>query len=384
VDFALSEEQRLMQDSLSRLLQRSYGFEQRREYQRSATGWSGDLWRQYAEMGLLALPFDERHGGLSGTPVETMIVMEQLGRAITLEPYLATVVLAGGVLRHAGSDGQNGRIIGKIIEGTWTLALAHEEAAAHGDLAYVETTARLTGGTWRLDGEKSFALHGGSANAIIVSARVGGTSPTDRDGIGLFLVDPDDPGVRIDDYPLHDGQRAAAVRLSSATVAQGDVIGVPGKAFPVLERVYQEAIAAICAEAVGVMAELHEMTVAYLKQRRQFGVPIGNFQALQHRAADMYIALEQAKSMAIFATMMSAHSNDSARALAVSAAKVQIGRSGRWIGEQAMQLHGGIAMAMEFKAGHYFKKLTMLDQFLGDADHHLELLSAGDGLFEHD
>jgi pimeloyl-CoA dehydrogenase small subunit len=384
VDFALSEEQRLLQDSLSRLLQRSYSFEQRKEYQRSGTGWSGDIWRQYAEMGLLALPFHERHGGLSGTPVETMIVMEQLGRAVTLEPYLATVVLAGGILRHAGSDEQNERIIAKIIDGTWTLALAHDEAATHGDLGYVETTARHAGGTWRLDGEKSFALHGGSANAIIVSARVGGNSPADRDGIALFLVDPGDPGVRIDDYPLHDGQRAATVTLSSAGVAQEDVIGAPGEAFRVLEQVHHEANAAICAEAVGVMTELHEMTVTYLKQRRQFGVPIGNFQALQHRAADMYIALEQARSMAMFATMMSTNSDDMARAQAVSAAKVQIGRSGRWIGEQAVQLHGGIGMAMEFKAGHYFKRLTMLDQFLGDADHHLELLSAGDGLFEHD
>jgi pimeloyl-CoA dehydrogenase small subunit len=384
LDFALSEEQRLLQDSLSRLLQRSYSFEQRKEYQRSATGWSDDIWRQYAEMGLLALPFHERHGGLSGTPVETMIVMEQLGRAITVEPYLATIVLSGGILRHAGSDEQNERIIGKIIDGTWTLALAHEEAAAHGDLGYVATTARRTDGTWRLDGEKSLALHGGSANAIIVSARVGGNSPADRDGIALFLVNPGGPGVRIDDYPLHDGQRAATVTLSSAAVAQEDVIGAPGEAFRVLEQVHHEANAAICAEAVGVMTELHEMTVTYLKQRRQFGVPIGNFQALQHRAADMYIALEQARSMAMFATMMSTNSDDMARAQAVSAAKVQIGRSGRWIGEQAVQLHGGIGMAMEFKAGHYFKRLTMLDQFLGDADHHLELLSAGDGLFEHD
>jgi pimeloyl-CoA dehydrogenase small subunit len=383
MNFALSEEQRLMQDSLCRLLQKSYGFEQRKDYQRSASGWSDDVWRQFADMGLLALPFDDRHGGLSGTPVETMIVMEQLGRAITLEPYLATVVLAGGILRHAGSDEQNERIVGQIIGGTWTLSLAHEEAAAHGEIAHVGTTAQWTDGTWRLDGEKSFALHGGSADALVVSARVSG-GPSDKDGIALFLVDSRSPAVRIDDYPMHDGQRAAAVSLSSAAVAPQDVIGTPGKMFPVLERVNQEAIAAVCAEAVGVMSELHEMTVAYLKQRRQFGVPIGNFQALQHRAADIYIALEQARSMAMFAAIMSANSNDSARAQAVSAAKVQIGRSGRYIGEQAIQLHGGIGMAMEFKAGHYFKKLTLLDQFLGDADHHLELLSHGSGLFEND
>ena len=397
MDFSLSEEQRLMQDSLSRLLQKSYSFEQRRDYQRTATGWSQDVWRQSADMGLLALPFDERHGGLSGTALETMIVMEQFGRAITLEPYLATVVLAGGILRHAGSDEQNERIVPKIIDGTWTLSLAHEEATGHGEIAHVGTTAQWADGAWRLDGEKSFALHGGSADMLVVSARVSG-GRADKDGIALFLVDTGSPGVRISDYPLHDGQRAAVVSLTSAAVAPQDVIGTPGTMFPVLERVHQEAIAAICAEAVGVMTEVHEMTVAYLKQRRQFGGPIGNFQALQHRAAEMYIALEQAKSMAMFATIMSnSNRNNSSsssggrsnsgssseRAQAVSAAKVQIGRSGRFIGEQAVQLHGGIAMAMEFKAGHYFKKLTVLDQFLGDADHHLELLSQSGGLFEN-
>lgn len=381
--FALSEEQRLMQESLSRLLQKSYAFEQRRRYERSATGWSAELWRQYADMGLLALPFDERHGGLNGTPVETMIVMEQFGRSITLEPYLATVVLAGGILRHAASGEQKDRIIGKIADGTWTLALAHEEALAHGELAHVGTTARQVAGAWQLDGAKSCVLHGGSADALIISARVEGEA-TDKGGIALFLVDPRSPGVRVSDYPLHDGQRAAAVSLSSVAVPPQDVIGTPGETFHVLERVYHEAIAAICAESVGVMTELHEMTVAYLKQRRQFGVPIGSFQALQHRAADMYMAFEQARSMSMFATIMSTNSDDDARTQAISAAKVQIGRSGRFIGEQAVQLHGGIAMAMEYKAGHYFKKLTVLDQFFGDADHHLELLSHGSGLFAND
>jgi pimeloyl-CoA dehydrogenase small subunit len=383
MDFALSEEQRLMQDSLSRLLQKSYGFEQRRAYQRSAAGWSADMWRQYAEMGLLALPFDERHGGLSGTPVETMIVMEQLGRAITLEPYLATVVLAGGILRHAGSDEQKERLIRRIANGTLTLSLAHEEALTRGDLASVGTTAEWTGGTWRLDGEKTAALHASSADFLIVSARVSG-SPADKDSIGLFIVDCRNPAVRMESFPIHDGQRAATVSLASAAVAPQDVIGTPGKMFPVLERVHQEAIAAVCAEAVGAMSELLDMTVAYLKQRRQFGVPIGSFQALRHRAAEMYMALEQARSMAMFATIMSVNSDNRARAQAVSAAKVQIGRSARFVGEQAVQLHGGIAMAMEFKAGHYFKKLTVLDQLLGDADHHLELLSQGQGLFERE
>jgi pimeloyl-CoA dehydrogenase small subunit len=381
--FALSEEQRLIQDSLRRLLQKSYSFEHRLQHLNSACGWSRDLWRQYADLGLLALPFEDRHGGLSGTPVETMIVMEQFGRAITLEPYLATVVLAGGVTRHAGSEEQKQKIIGKIIDGTMTLSLAHEEKDARYDLASVGTAARLVDGAWQLDGHKSFALHADSADALIVSARVGG-SATDKNGIALFLVDVDTPGLDIEAYRIHDGQRAAAVSLNSVRVDSDCVVGTPGEMYTIIERVYQEAIAAVCAEAVGVMTELHETTVEYLKQRRQFGVPIGSFQALQHRAAEMFIALEQARSMAMFATIMSSDSHDDARAQAISAAKVQIGRSGRWIGEQAVQLHGGIAIAMEFKAGHYFKKLTMLDQFLGNADHHLEVLSQGGGLFEQD
>jgi len=381
MNFALSEEQQLMQDSLSRLLQKSYSFEHRNEYQKSTVGWSRDMWRQYADMGLLALPFDDRDGGLSGTPVETMIVMEQLGRAITLEPYVATIVLAGGIIRHAGSDLQKQRLVEKIIDGSAILALAHQEEQARYDLASVGTTAKMVDGAWQLNGQKSFALHADSADMLIVSARVGGTS-TDRDGIALFLVDSDSAGVRIEGYRTHDGQRAASVTLTSVTIDAEGAIGTPGKMYPVLERVYQEAIAALCAEAVGVMAELHEATVDYLKQRRQFGVPIGSFQVLQHRAAEMYMALEQARSMAMFATIMSNDEDELARAQAISAAKVQIGRSGRLIGEQAVQLHGGIAIAMEYKAGHYFKKLTMLDRLLGDADHHLELLSQGGSLFE--
>jgi pimeloyl-CoA dehydrogenase small subunit len=383
MNFALSEEQRLMQDSLGRLLQKSYSFEHRKQYQGSTTGWSRELWRQYADLGLLALPFDERYGGLSGTPVETMIVMEQFGRAITLEPYMATVVLAGGIIRHAGSEQQKQQLIEKIVDGSMTLALAHQEDDARYDLKSVGATARQVDGVWRLNGRKSFALHADSADTLVVTARVSGDR-SDKNGIALFLVDASAAGVGIEGYRTHDGQRAAAISLDSVSADANAVIGTPGKMYPVLERVYQEAIAATCAEAVGAMAELHETTVDYLKQRRQFGVPIGSFQALQHRAAEMFIALEQARSMAMFATIMSSNDDDDARAQAISAAKVQIGRSGRWIGEQAVQLHGGIAIAMEFKAGHYFKKLTMLDQFLGSADHHLDMLSQGGGLFEKD
>ncbi len=383
MDFSLSDEQRLIQDGLRRLLQKSYSFEQRDAYRRAPGGWSAEMWRHYSDMGLLALPFAEKHGGLSGSPVETMILMEEFGRALTLEPYVATIVLAGGVLRHAGSDEQIERLAERIMPGAFTLALAHDESDAEGNFRQVETIARQSEGAWRIDGVKSFAIHAGSADALIVSGRVEG-APSDEAGIGLFLVDARQDGVTINEFPLHDAHRAATVTLAGVKVDPTNVLGRPGDGYRALARVHDEAIAATCAEAVGVMSELHEMTIEFLKQRRQFGVHIGRFQALQHRAAEMFIALEQARSMALFATMMCAEEDPLARANAMSAAKVQIGRSGRWIGEQAVQLHGGIAIASEFRAGHYFKKLTVLDKFMGDADHHLDLLGVGDGLFVND
>ena len=383
MDFALSEEQQMMQDGLARLLQKSCPFERRAAIIQSDKGWSEEVWRQFADMGLLALPFDESLGGLGGSPVETMIVMEQMGRSLALEPYFATVILAGGVLRRAASAEQNERITSRIIDGQWTLALAHDEAKAQGDFAHVETRARRNARTWVLDGEKSFVLNGDSADGIIVSARIEG-SPNDQYGLGLFLVNPSDPGVHVRKYTLHDGRRAASLSLSGVYVEATNVIGHPGEAFVLLEAVRQDALAGICAEAVGAMSVLHEMTVDYLKQRRQFGVTIGSFQALQHRAADMYIALEQARSMAMYATMMISDADAASRARAVAAAKVQIGRSGRFIGEQAIQLFGGIGVAMEFKAGHCFKKLTVLDRMMGDADEHLEVLSFGESLFNAD
>lgn len=383
MDFSLSDEQRLIQDGLRRLLQKSYSFEQRDVYRREPGGWSADMWRRYAEMGLLALPFSEKHGGLSGSPVETMILMEEFGRALTLEPYVATIVLAGGILRHVESDDQIERFAARIIEGECTLSLAHDETHSEGDFSRVETIARQSEGAWRIDGAKSFAMHAGTADALIVSARIDG-APSDEAGIALFLVDTHQDGVTINEFPLHDAQRAATVTLAGVKVDPANVLGKPGDGYRALAHVHDEAIAATCAEAVGVMSELHEMTVEYLKQRRQFGVHIGSFQALQHRAAEMFIALEQARSMALFATMMCTEEAPVVRSHAMSAAKVQIGRSGRWIGEQAVQLHGGIAIAAEFRAGHYFKKLTVLDKFLGDVDHHLNLLAAGDGLFVAD
>jgi pimeloyl-CoA dehydrogenase small subunit len=332
------------------------------------------MWTQFAELGLLGLPFEERHGGSAGGPVETMIAMEAFGRALTLEPYLATVVLGGGFLRHGGSAEQCAALIPKIADGTLTVAFAHTERQSRYDLHDVETRAVRDEAGWVLDGEKGVVVHGDTADQLIVTARVGG-GRRDRDGIAAFIVDGKVAGVSRRGYPTQDGLRAAEVTLANVRVGPEGVLGEPGKALPLIERVVDEGIAALCAEAVGAMAVMHELTLEYLKTRRQFGREIGSFQILQHRAVDMLIALEQARSMAMFATMMATEESAAERRNAVAAAKVQIGRSGKFIGQQAIQLHGGIGMTMEYKVGHYFKRATMIDTMFGDADHHLRQLA---------
>ena len=382
MDFDFSEEQRLLKESIERFLKDRYGFEQRRSHQSQPEGWSRAAWRSYAELGLLGLPFEERHGGLGGGPVDTMIVMEAMGRALALEPYLATVVLAGGIVRHAGSDAQKSELIPRIADCSLVLALAHGEQQSRFDLADVTTMARKDGDRfWLIDGEKAVVLHGDSADRLIVSARLSGKR-RERGGIALFLVDADARGVSRRGYPTVDGQRAAEIELLGVRVEESDMIGAPGEALPVIERVVDEAIAAVSAEAVGTMAVMHEMTLDYMKTRKQFGTTIGSFQALQHRAVDMLVALEQARSMAMLATMMAAEADATGRRKAMSAAKVQIGRSIRFVGQQAIQLHGGIGMTEEYKVGHYFKRATVIDTLFGPADHHLALLAEAGGLIE--
>jgi pimeloyl-CoA dehydrogenase small subunit len=379
MDFELSEEQRLLKDSIERLLADRYSFEARKMYMQEPGGFSRELWRTYAELGLLGLGFDERHGGFGGGAVETMIVAEAFGRALALEPFLATVVLAGGLLRHAGSEEHCRALVPKIAAGELMLAFAHCERQARYDLADVATTARRDGAAFMIDGTKSLVLHGDSADKIIVSARLAGDR-REREGIGLFLVDARSPGLTRRGYQTVDGQRAAEISLAQVRVDADGAIGEPGAALRLIERVVDAGLAALAAEAIGAMQAMHELTVDYLKTRRQFGVPIGNFQVLQHRAADMLIALEQARSMAMFATMMADEPDATERHKAIAAAKVQIGRSGRLIAHGAVQLHGGIGMTSEYKVGHYFKRVTAIDTLFGDADHHIVALARTDGL----
>ena len=379
MDFELSDEQRLLKDSVERLTTQRYDFETRKKFMAEPDGWSRDMWRQYAELGLTALPFAEEQGGIGGGPVETMIVMEAFGRALALEPYLATVVLGGGFLRHGASDAVKGELLPKIASGEALLSFAHIERQARYDLADVATTAKKDGAGYVLNGEKSLAVHGDCADKLIVSARASGDQRS-KNGIGLFLVDARQDGVSRRGYPTMDGLRAAEVTLQNVKIGADAVIGEPGNAYPLIERVVDSGIAALAAEAVGAMSAMHEITVDYLKQRKQFGVPIGNFQVLQHRAGDMLIALEQARSMAMLATMMSEEENAAERRKAIAAAKVQIGRSAKIVGQGAIQLHGGIGMTMEYKVGHYFKRVTMIDTMFGDADYHLAALARMGGI----
>lgn len=370
MDFKLNEEQRLLQDSVGRFVTDEYMIEKRREYAKAVEGFSRDNWRKLAELGLLGLPLPEAHGGSGGSAVDIMVVMEQFGRGLVIEPYLASVLLGGGLIQRAGSDRQCRDLLPALTEGRLLLAFAHGEPQARYTLSDVQTTAQRDGAGFILSGRKSVVVHGDSADKLIVSTRTSG-APRDIHGISLFIVDKGLAGLTVRGSPTIDGLRSAEISLNGVRVGADAVLGSLDGAFPAIERTIDTATAALCAEAVGAMSALNEMTLDYLKTRQQFGAPIGRNQALQHRMVDMQIAFEQAKSMACFAAMMTDNADEDARRRAISAAKVQIGKSARFIGEQAIQLHGGIGMTDEYKAGHYFKRLTMINVMFGDVDHHL-------------
>jgi pimeloyl-CoA dehydrogenase small subunit len=371
MDFDLTEEQRLLDETVRRVVKDEYAFEKRKAYKASPDGFSRKLWQSYADIGLLGLPFAESHGGFGGSAVESMIVMESFGRGLVLEPYLASVILAGGLVAAAGSAAQKQAILPPLAAGKLMLAFAHGERQARYALADVETRAERDGSGYVLSGEKGVVLHGDSADRLIVSARTGGSS-RDTQGISLFLVDRQAAGVTVRGYPTVDGLRAAEIALERVHVGTDALLGRPGEAYGAIEHAVDRAIAALCAEAVGIMEVLNATTLEYLKTRKQFGVPIGQFQVLQHRMAEMALEHEQAKSMAILAALSADGTDAHARRRVISAAKVQIGKSGRFIGQQAIQLHGGIGMTDEYAAGHYFKRLTMIAQSFGDEDHHLD------------
>ncbi len=360
MNFDYNEEQQLLADSVRRFIQKDYAFEARRKFVASDAGYSDAVWATLAEMGLTGIPFSPDYGGFGGGATDLLSVMEAFGEGLVVEPFLATVLGAQCVAR-AGSDVQKKAILPQVVQGTLKMAFAHSEKGARYDLGHVKATATKSGNGWTLDGEKVVVLGAPAAAKLVVSAK----TPA---GPSLFLVDA--KAVKLKAYRTLDEMRAADVVLASTP---GEMLGTEGKALPVIEAVVDFATALVCAEAVGAMKYACDSTLEYLKTRKQFGVPIGTFQALQHRIVDMVIAYEQAKSMAFLACSQVDSAPDAKdRARAVSAAKIKIADNARLISQEAIQLHGGMGMSEELKVSHSFRRLTMIAQQFGDADHHLE------------
>src|SRR5262245_39944772 len=326
-------------------------------------------------MGLLGLPFAEAYGGFAGTTVDVTLVMEAIGEGLLVEPYLATVGLGGRFVARAGTPAQQDRIMPALIQGKHRLAFAHTEAGARYDLRQVGLRARRSGDGWVLDGDKRMVLHGAGADTLVVSARTAGED-TDAEGITLFLVPRAAPGASVKEYRTIDNLRVADVRLTKVTVGDGARLGSDGDGHPLIEEVVDYATALLCAEAVGAIRYANDATLEYLKTRRQFGVPIGSFQALQHRMVDMMISYEQARSMAYLACVKIDTADAAERRRVISAAKIKIADACRHVSQEAVQLHGGMGMTEELKVSHTFRRLTMLAQTFGDAEHHLERFAA--------
>jgi alkylation response protein AidB-like acyl-CoA dehydrogenase len=371
VEFVFNEDQQMLADTVTRWLDAEYDLESRRRFAAQET-LCQDNWSRLTELGLLGLNIPEEHGGLGATPVETLIVMQAFGRGLLVEPFLSTAVVAAKLLSGADAGAQHGVVLKGIAEGLHRVSLAALEPGARFDLADIRTSAVESGGDYVLNGRKAVVLHGDSARSLIVSARTS-CGQRDREGITLFLVDASLHGVTVRGFPTIDGQRAAEVELSNVAVSPVAIIGQRGFGYEPLEWAVDAGIAALCAEAIGVMEKLMEFTAEHLRTRKQFGQPIGRFQALQHRVADMQTAIEQARSMALLAAARADHPDRIARRKALSAAKAMVGRAGRFVGEQAVQLHGAMGMTADLAAGWYFKRLTCIDMTWGNAEHHVEI-----------
>jgi pimeloyl-CoA dehydrogenase small subunit len=375
MDFEPSEDQRLLVESVSRMLADTYSFAQRKNYMALQEGYSPAIWSQFAEQGLLGLPFAEDYGGFGGGAQEVMLVMQAFGRVLVLEPYFPTVVLAGTALNVAGSADQKATLLPAIAEGSLKMAFAHGERQARYDLTDVVTTARRNGSGWVLDGSKTVVAHGEAADKLVVSARTAGDR-YDADGITLFLVDTTASGVARRGYQSRDDSRAADIALSNVTVSDADVLGEVGGGLKVIQRVIEAGIAATAGETVGAMEAMNEMTLEYSKTRVQFGNPIGSYQVVQHRLADMFMVQEQGRSMAMLATMSIDNPDDDQRAHDIAMAKVGIGQAGRYVSQSAVQMHGGIGMTEEYAVGHYFRRCMVIERLFGDPAHYLAKLAA--------
>ena len=373
MDFSLSEIQAMLADSVEKFVTKDYDFGSRQKYAASETGYSNEVWQLFCDLGWTAIPFAEKDGGLDGGPIETMILMQQFGRGLVVEPYLANIVLAGGILRRIASDAQKAKWLEPLINGDLQAALAFVEPQSRYELSNIASIATPDDDGWIINGRKGVVLNGGNANLLVIPARTAGDT-TAEDGISLFAVDASTDGVSRRAYPTVDGHQAAEIKLDDVRVDATALLGVAGQGFGPLVSTIDEATLAICAEAVGIMQVLTDKTVEYAKNRVQFGVPIGTFQALQHRMVDMLTASELSYSLLLWATMASSDQTKDAKR-AISAIKYQVGTAGTLVGQEAVQLHGGMGISWELDIGHYFKRLTAISQMLGNADWHLDKLA---------
>jgi alkylation response protein AidB-like acyl-CoA dehydrogenase len=365
MDFNLTNEQRLLRDGLSKFLAARYHLDTSRAAAKTGAGWQPDIWRGFAnELGILGATLPESVGGIGGGPVELMVIAEELGHALVIEPYVDTVVVGGGLLRRAGGPAAVG-VLKKVVAGTAVVALAAAEPDSGDRWQDVSTLAQPDGDGWVLNGFKIMAMGAPLATHLLVTARTPGI-----DGISLFLTEFGSNGVDVHPYRTIDDRRAADIALKDLRLPSDALLGEQGRAWPSLAQARDEGAATICAEAVGCMRKVLADTVEYCKQRQQFGQPIGRFQVLQHRMVDMYLELEQSVA-AVYLAILNLDADEATRARAVSAAKATIGRAARFVGQQAVQLHGGMGMTEELAIGHYFKRLTALQYEFGTTDHHI-------------
>jgi pimeloyl-CoA dehydrogenase small subunit len=369
MDFNFTSEQDQLRDTVAKLVSQKYDFDTRRKVAKSESGWRPEIWSQFAELGLLGASFTEAEGGFGSGPIEAMIISEEFGKGLVIEPYLQTVVIGGNFFRHGGTDAQKEEHIAGIISGETRFAFAYSEPKSRFDLNDVSTTAKKDGAGYALNGHKAVVLGAPFATHLIVTARTSG-GQRDANGVTVFLVAKDARGVTTRDYPTVDGLRASEVYFENVAVGADAVIGKVDGGLPLVEKVVDNAIAALCAEAVGCFKVLNEATISYAKQRKQFGQPIATFQVLQHRMVDMFMAAEQASSMTYMVTLKLDEA-DKARKLAASAAKVQVGKAGKLVSQDAVQIHGGMGMTDELNVGHFFKRVTMIESQFGNTDWHL-------------
>lgn len=379
MDFQYTQEQQQLADAVGRLVEKSYDFESRKKIVGSAEGWSPEVWGSLAEMGLLMIPFSEADGGFGGGATDLIATMEAIGAGLVVEPFLSTV-LGGRLIASAGSAAQREALLPGVIDGSTKLAFAHTERTARYTLSQVELKAAKAGEGWQLDGEKVVVLHAPMADRLVVSARTSGGA-ADEAGISLFLVDPKAAGVSMKTYRTIDNLRAAEVSFARVKLPADALLGEAGKAFPAIDEAVDFATVLACCEAVGAMRFANDTTLEYLKTRKQFGVPIGTFQVLQHRMVEMRISAEQSRSICLLAAARvdaaaRGEIDAAERRRVVSAAKIKVSDACRHVGQEAIQLHGGMGMTQEMKVAHSFKRLTMIAQQFGDVDQHLERFAA--------